>query len=326
MPTLNINTRVLAYGDVVNSSNPTKRYVDWTMSMPQVPVTNPASFPYTIAASATLSVFDSARTTGTGADTQCSIALSPLDPSRYRLSHTGVGTTPTFRTTRGMALDDEEVVIAVNANATATITVTDATPFGSVVAGDVVYIPGPTTGDAATVFSATNEGYWSVLTASAASITVIRFPGETFEATGESVTLTADSQFQIFTAAGIQVADILDISSGFTSSAWGQYDIVAVTPTSIDFLSTSPIGNETAVVGTEGVSAYASAKRYVRIEADQKCAVKINANTSSDYKIVPLIPGDEAYVGWYEQMGSVYKLSITNLSTVPANVMVFVAE
>jgi hypothetical protein len=216
----------------------------------------------------------------------------------------------------------------VNSNLAVTVSALSGNPFNNTQVGDTIFIPGVSTGDAPGPFSALNEGYWTVLSQSNLAITMARPAGTAvFSGVSEVVTPTNDTSINSFSATGIQVGDTLELSGGFAITALHAYEILAVNPNWIEVLSTAALGPQTGIVPTTaGFTIYKAAIRYLRIEADQECAVRCNGDTGNTNRLEPLIPGTDANTAWREQFGPVWKLVIVNRSTVTLNLTVLQAE
>jgi hypothetical protein len=326
---LNVTTKILAYGDRQVNDNPRLKFVDWVRDTSGLVVRNPRSESYGIAPGATLVAFNGIRTTSLGSNTAFSVALSPLDPSTYRFTWTG-GTNPTLRIDRGLTLNANTVTFAVLGNNTVNVSVpSDATfDFTGVVLGDVVFIPHITTGDTANVLSVLNSGYWTVLgVTDSKHISLARAANQTFEAVSESILLTSSSQFQAYSASGVQVGDKVDISLNFATSTQKTYDVTNVTSTFFEVSSTSPLPPETGITPTAaGMIFYTDAKRFLYLETDQETCIRLNGSTDNSQRISPVEPSNPDAPGVYLKNGPVWSLSVINRSSVTANVNVFHAE
>lgn len=326
MSILTIATHILAFEDADASSMPKYRLIDWSRSIQNVPCDDPQSRKYSIDPLAQEVVFDGQRTLAIDSTSRFSLGGSPLDSSRYRITWTG-GTAPGFRTDRGLDLTGVAVTVTVNSNSTVTLSVTDGTPFSVVQDGDVVFIPGISTGDSRSVFNSMNEGYWTVLSVTATSIALSRFSGETFQALGEVVTVTAQQQVQAFSTTGVQVGDFVTLSAGFAMAALRSYAVRAVNPSWIEVISTSPLGSQTGVApGAAGMTCYTNAKTFLHIEGDQEFAIRLNGATDDSQKVEPWLAGDPEKMGSYQKCGPCWKLVIVNKSPVKLNVIVLSAE
>lgn len=326
MSTLSLIVQALGYKDVSRTSNPTRVPINWRRPMPGLQVDNPSTQLFELDPQSTTTVIDGTRSLALDNTTAFSLASNSLvDANRYRITWTG-GTDPGFRTDR--ALDLSTVALTLTVNANQSVTVTGGTGhFSGVSIGDVVFIPGVSSGDAASPFSPLNEGYWTALAADANSLTLARMPGETFEGASETVTPSTASQLQAFSAAGVQVGDTVDISAGFAAPAQRTFDLVAVNPKWIEFESTAPLGPQTGITPTTtGLAIYTMAKRFLFIESDQEIVVRLNGDTGNTTRVTPIIPGDENFPGVYAKIGPAWKLVLVNRSSSRANVTVAHAE
>jgi hypothetical protein len=319
---LNVTTKILAFADEQVSSNPRLRAPDWLRDISGISVSNFKTEGYTIQVGGTLNAFNGARATSVASDTVFSMALTSLDPSRYRLSWTG-GTDPVFRNSRGVACSGVSMALTVNANATLTV-VAGSAIFTSVQAGDSVYIPGVTTGESSGPFSPLNEGGWIVLSKSGSnSLTLVRAPGTDFVGVTETQTPSADSQFRVFSSAGVQVGDSVDISQGFSIGSLNTFDIVLVTDTFVDIESAIPLANETGITpGASGIQFFFSVKSFLYVEASQQVALRLNGDSGVTQRICP-VPTDDGSLapGNYMKRGPVWSIQIVNKC--PSNVEVF---
>lgn len=226
---LRIVKQIVAFGDGSPTNHPKLRYVDWNRDISDIPVQNPRSEGHTIAPGAEKVIFDGTRTTFIDGTTAFSVALVPGTSDRYRFRWTG-GTNPGFRTDRALDLTGATVSVIINQNQTVNLNITAGTPtFAGVVAGDTLWIP--TIDDGVTSpFSPANHGFWTVIAATSASLTLQRPTDCDFEALTETgVVVTAANQVQSFSAAGVQVGDSLDVSLGFAPATLRNFRIVGVT-------------------------------------------------------------------------------------------------
>lgn len=324
--TLRLISTAVAYTDVGETDNPTKRNFDWSTDR-SYPVSNAKSFPYTVDPGATYTLFSNSRATTADGTTQYTLTLSTLAATRYRFTWTA-GTNPTLRTARALALNTRTVTVTANANLTVTMA-TQAGDWTAVQAGDTVFIPDTTTGDSASPFNIMNVGYWTVLAVAGdgSSVTLARPTGTGFIGYSESVPITANTQVVAYSAAGVQVGDTVDVNAGFTGNVLQTYSVVAVTSTWFEIVSTLPLPSGVAALpGASGVQFYNVAKRWVRIEADQLCVARFNGDTGNTNKIAPWAPADQDNVGYQEKTGPVYSLVVVNLSNAPLNLTYWSVE
>lgn len=313
MAILKESLSLVIYEDTNANNNPLFRYVDWRKTTPSVEVTNPLSRRYTLPPDSSLLVFSGVQTTSIDGTSTFSISLNPVLASTYRITHTG-GTAPAFRTDRALTLSGSTITVAVNNNATATFT-TSAGSFLAVQVGDVVFVPTAATGDAVSPFSALNGGYWVVLARIAATVTLARPAGVGFSGVSEAVLLTANSQLQAFSSAGVQVGDTIEISAGFSPITQKAFVVSSVTPSRVEFMSAESLPLETGIMpGAAGMIFYNDAKRFLRIEVDQEAAVRLNGDTSNNVRLSPIAISDENNVAWMESWGTSWSLEVVNRS------------
>lgn len=324
--TLNLATKIIAYGDQTVSSNPRLRFVDWLRDMSGIQVSDPRSESHRLEVGATKTIFDGVRTTNLDGSHTFSISLLATEQaSRYRLTTTSA-TDPEFRIGRALAGNTFDLTFTVNSNGTVTLVSSDPL-FGSVVAGDEVFIPHLSTGDNANVISASNAGYWVVLSVSSTTQLVMsRAAGEDFEGVSETVTLTDDDQIRAYTAAGVQVGDALDISGAFSLAARRTFEVAAVTDAFIEFVSTSPLPDENGIVPTAGqMVVYEEIKSFLFIESSQEVAVRLNGDTGDTQRITP-VDASAGKPGVYMKFGPAWSLTLVNRSSSAADVTIIHAQ
>lgn len=328
MPTLNVTSIVLAYGDTsVPNANPKFRFLDWTRKQEGISCTNPKNEQFTVDPSSSLLIFNGVRTTSIDGTTAFSVTQSPLDPSRYRFTATG-GTAPVFRTDRNLTLTGVAVTMTLNANATVTASATIGNPFVTALVGDTVLITGVNTGDATGVFNLLNQGYWNIIgVTSAVNITLARPAGILFTGTTETVTPTSNTNFTAFSATGVQLNDKVELSAGFAVPSQRSYSIAAVTPSWFEVVSTAPLALENAILpGASGMTFYKFSKRFVRVETDQEAAVQANGDNGQTQRLSPQIAGDSDNMAFYDKYGPTWALTVVNRSTSVMTVNVISVE
>lgn len=324
MPTLSVFKKIIAFDDQNQTAAPKLVAVNWTRdTIVGVPVEAPSNDRFVLPAFASKEVFDGTVALNYDNTTQFSLSLSNLSPSRYRLTWTA-GSDPQFRTSRTVSVSGGNMTVVIQGNQTATVTHSAGSVFSNVEVGDDVFIPGATTGDTS-VFSPMNEGHWVVLAASATQLTLVRESGIVFSGVAETVAVTANSQFLVYSSDGVQIDNVIGFISGFARSILHNYEIVEVTSTFIEFQSSAPLPTTSAIVpGAGSLVVYDSAKQYIYIESDQEVSISLNGLNSG--VIVPFQAGNRDYPALYEITSVVYSLTITNNSTQQASVRVISAE
>jgi hypothetical protein len=315
MPILNSAQNLVIYDDTGASNNPQQRYVDWRKPIVNVLVDSPLNEKFVGTPGSTTTLFSGTRATSIDGTSQFSIALNSANSSIYRIANTA-GTAPVFRTDRGLTLNGSTITVAINNNATATFSTSVGT-YGSTVVGDVVFVPTVLTGDSASPFNILNGGYWTVIGKANTILTLTRPAGVAFSGVAEAVVLSANSQLQAFSSAGIQVGDTLEISAGFSLVTQKSFRVSSVTPSFVEFFSTIPLPLETGILPTaSGMTFYSAAKRFVRIEVDQEAAIRFNGDTNSFVRLSPRAPGDlRSGFAHLELWGTIWSISVVNRST-----------
>lgn len=325
--TLNFTTKLLAYGDSTVSSNPRLRFVDWTRDISGIAVSDPKTESHHLEPGATLAVFSGVRSTTIDGTSAFSLGLLAVESaSTYRITHTA-GTAPGFRTPRNIAAGGVQFVFTVNANGTLGVNAAAAI-FGAVVAGDHVFIPHTTTGDAANEISVLNAGYWVVLgVTDTQNITLVRPTGQDFEGVGETVTPTINGRFRVYSASGVQIGDGMDITSGFSASAQKIFTVSAVTDSFVEFVSSSPLPTQVGIIpGAAGLSFYSESKRLVYVEATQEVVVRINGDSGNYQRTEPFDSSDSTKPGFYIRTGPTWSLTLYNRSSVAVDATILMVE
>lgn len=334
MKLLNLNTHILAY-DPVNgeTNNPERRISDWTRKFANISVSKPKSDSVSVDPSATKTIFSGVRSTSIDGTTAFDVTLLSNKPSTYRFSRTA-GTSPNFRTPRSIGTDaTSQITVATNNNATVTFTASGGTlaDFSAVVVGDTLRISGVTTGDANGPFNDLNEGLWTVLAKTGTTLTCRRPPNVGFSGADEiGIILGAsfDSNFIVYSAAGVQEGDSVEISAGFSSVTRKSFIVSAVAPLFFEVVSSDALPLEAGIIPTaSGMVFYTDAKRIIYVEADQEALIRVNGMSGDQVRLSPFLAADSAKVAAYMQIGNIYSLDIVNKSdSTQMNVFFFMAE
>jgi hypothetical protein len=320
---LNINSSAVAFQDQVLTNNPLLRAFDWNRRINGLQVESPDARTFTVPARQMVTLFDVSRPTTIANDTAFSVTY--LADNTYKFSWTG-GSDPTLATTQVLTYSGIEMTVAVAANQIVTITASTGTPFTNITSGATLYING--TQDVATPnFSILNSGYWNVSTASDTVLTLIRPLGTSFSAVAEVVASSSAANDMIaFVLSTVQVGNKVRISSTFSVDTRQTFTVTEVTPNWFKVMSSMPLPNETnKTPGPTGMVFYL-AKRFTRIEVNQRAKIYYNGANDQAQELEPWVPGDSSNMAWQERVGPVWTLSVYNLSMVPMAVNVFSCE
>lgn len=325
MSTLVVTSKSVAHSDSASNNDPRRKHFDWTRER-KLTVSNPKSNEEVIPAGGSFSFFNGTVTTAIDGTTAFTITKSLLGGGRYRFTHVA-GTAPVLRTNRGLGLNGQNITVTDNGDGSATFSLGGGT-WGTTVAGDTLWLPGPQTGDAATPLSVLNQGSWVVIaTLSATAIQCVRPTGTAFNVSGETVLLTSNTQVQSFSAAGVQVGDKVDISLVFSPTTLRTYEIAEINPSWFEVISSLAIPLEVSKIPTAaGMIFYNDAKNWLAVEADQEVALRINGMTDDKLRLSPAQAGVSDQTGWHEHLGPSWSLTVVNKSLQPATVIVFTTE
>lgn len=311
-------TKVVAYGDASVSSNPKLRYVDWSRETLGIPVQNPKSESLILQPGDEKIIFDGTRTTTVDGSTQFNVTMIDALTGRYRIAWSG-GNHPGFRTVRSMTITGALTLTAL-ANNSLFIEASSGSPFSNVQSGDNIYL------DAAE-FNPINGGFWSVLNSAGSSMTLVRFPGEDFSGVSETVTLSSQSSILAYSPTGVQVGDKVTISSGFAVALRRTFRVEAVTSNWIEIFSSTALPSQTNIQpDSTGMRFYTSAKKFLRVEADQECVIRVNSDSTDNNIVSPWSAGDFYQMGEYARTGPTWALKIINKSSMALNLVIISAE
>ena len=323
---MNVTTTILSYSDNVgNTDNPAQREYDWGRRLMGLSIENPTHKTVKIAPGATLNVFDSVAATGlTAGDV---LTLEFEGDSVYSLTvDSGTGTFRTARAVTGIVGGPAQVQIFNNA--LARFTFDPGAVLTGVIPGDIMRIASLNTfDDPAFGFNDLNGGNWIVLAVNGNAVDVYRGPDQFCDGVNETVPAVLAGDVQFYSATGVQAGDTLSVTGTFSPVAFGQFEVLDVTPTKLYFISTKPLPSQDGVTYIANtISIYGEAKSYIYLECDQSVAVRLNADITDNNIVEPIVAGDPKQVGFLHKTGLVYRIVIVNKSVVPVNVHYFIAE
>jgi hypothetical protein len=313
--------QLVVSGDAPAVSNPRQRHIDWAQDLAGIEVKNPQSLTRSLAPGESHTFFDGTRSLALDNTTELDLEFVAGTPDRYRFRWTD-GTNPVFRTNRNVDFSGDTVAVAVNANSTATFA-TDGNFTGAQV-GDILWVP-----EAAEIGSQPlhvgNQGFWRILAVATSSMTCERL-GD-FEAQAEEdIEITAANQMQVFSSAGVQIGDVVEVLGTFATVNCRSYNVVAVTPAYLEVQSSLAAVEEEGIAPNTNFLVRTAAKRLVYVEADQSCVVRVNADTGDTQRVDPWTAGDAKARGHYSRSGTTWKLTVVNKSPRTAEVMAISVE
>lgn len=297
------------YTDPNSTNNPSLSNFKWDREVNGLSVNNPQSLAFSLAPGETKTLFNGTRTLAQDGTTQYSISLKPLTSNTYILTWVG-GTAPNFRTPRTTGADATTQVTVTLNGPLAKFTSTGGTNFallaGGVVVGDFVRL--------GNLFNIANQGEYKIVSLTATSFTV---ENELAAAEGP-ITLGAGfaTQVQIYSAAGVQVGDTINVTGGFSPVTQGAYQITSVAAEFLEFYSTDALPVEGPIT-TQAITVYLSVKKLVYLESDQHCSMILNGVAANEIK--PLVINSSVRPGVFMNTSTLYSMSVTNISTDTAN-------
>jgi hypothetical protein len=321
---LNLVATFTSWDDSSNGNNPRRRLPDWQRQILGVDGGDASGSVLTVLPGDVVTAFSGVRTLTYDGTTQFALAL--VSSGTYRLTWTGTGTAPGFRTARALSLVAATLTLVAGAGQTLTVTASTGAVFGAVQVGDEVFVPGLTTGDPASPFPSENEGRWVVLTASSTTLVLTRPADVAYSASSGTALIAADTDFQVYSQGPVQVGDRLDVVAGFAASAQKNYSVTAVTARRLEFVYTSALADQTLIPGAASLQVYSSPKRVVYVEANQEVALRYNGDTGDGCRVTPFVPGDPEGVGFDFKTGATWSLVVKNRSSAKARVLVVTAE
>jgi hypothetical protein len=323
MNILNLTTQLLAYSDPTLTDNPQLKTIDWTRRMFQISVSNPMSDSKTLFPGESFEIFDGTRSTSLSLASVFSLELLSNTQNRYRLKVTsGPSGFRTERVVTGL----NNVSVTVNNNAIAIFNFSGA-DLTNVNPGDTMRISGQALFDSAPyLFNPLNSGLWKVISVSGTSVQAVRESGEDFSAVNENVS-GVSSQVRFYSSTGVQKGDKVSINDSFSTVSRRVYEVLDVSPDSIDFVSGISIPEESNVSFSQDcLIFYSRAKKLVYIEVDQEAVVRFNDDQSDNNKVVPVSAGNQNLIGFLNKFGDSYKIKIVNKSINSLNLKFFTCE
>ena len=326
--TANIITQILTYSDTVGTTdNPQLRNFDWNRRLSAISIDNPDHGEIRIPAGGQKTIFDGLRTNDLDATSM--IEVSNISGSTYKLERTA-GASGNWRTARTItALTD--VDITINNDSVATFEFVGAT-IVDVAVGDILRVVGDSTHHPGPYdFNSVNSGLWSIIGVTVDKIQAIRASGEPFSGIAETVTGTTASQIEVYSPDGVQKDDKFELKTPFSSASHKVFTVKDVTPSSIFFVSTSPIPEESVsypdpIANGHSLIIYSNSKRVFYLESDQEISIQFNDDAGDNVRVCPISAGNPDLIGYIHKFGPCYKVVIRNKSVNLANILYFVAE
>ena len=319
MSLLNLLVHLNAYEDSNSTNNPSMNHFKWQKDLQGITISEPTSKQVTLQVGESLSLFAGSVSISADNTTSYDLSLKSGTTNNYKISHSG-GTAPLFKTPRSEGHDATTEVTITKNGSVLKYESTGGTLFsliaGGVVVGDEVRI--------SSEFNVNNQGKFKILSLDAVSFTVENSIG----AAEGPVTLGADfaNQINIYSSAGVQVGDKVDVKSGFSSVSHGTYEITDVSHDYFEFYSLKSLPEEAGILNDPDVMLiYRDAKQFLYIESDKELDVKINGSAITN-EVLPLKCGTILKPGVFMSSSSIKSAEIINKSRDAAKVFFVTAE
>lgn len=304
MSILNVNLSFLAYEDGPATNNPRIRTADVTWSLQGLSTDKVRNIPISLAPGEALTIASTIRSLSYSGATSFDVQKTSAGLMRLAAS---IGQ----RT--GRSYGDATSQWAITANqglVTATFTGTGTAPtFSTIQVGDQCYL-GP-------AFSSSNQGYFTVVGKTASNIQFLNQYGAPETVTG---------LLQVYSAAGVQAGDILDLTSTqFAYPNRGAFPIAAVTDTYIEVVNPSVLA-EVVTGAASGLSIYPFAYKWFVLAVDHKTLVSLNGD-NSQAEVEPDSEGDLVkHPGLMLKRGKTFQVDISNPGLSPLKGFLVLAE
>lgn len=313
MPKMNIESKIVAFGDPTINSNPKLRYVDWTRSFLGLDVDNPRIQQYTIRQKSGVLV---GQTVGSYAGTRLTFTAIDSSKNWYLATYSGgIPNTLKFEVDSGTSLTLSPVQDRLSL-------AFDNEGVGELVVGNSLYL--------SSYYGANNQGEWIVTSVNSQgtsqTILLVRDPSSLYSGS-ESKTIAVDSGNPVqFFAPAILPGTAVSLA-GYTFPDGPFVTVARVRYSGFEFYSSAQ-----PVDITSGITMFASTSpiRFLYVESDQPLSVKFDTDTvdsSGHLRLQPSSNGDETAVSTLLVKDTYLNtVSLYNNGTVPAKVTVITGE
>jgi hypothetical protein len=281
MPFLNLNYQLLMYEDP-NPKDPKIRTPDISRDIQQVCVSKPKSDSFIIYPNEVQTILTTQRSLSFGPSTELEFLRPISGQDNIRLTYTGTGTNPVFRTNRNIGgANTTEVTISRLTPYVARIQNTAGTTWtlSSILTNDILKIE--MTVDAFTSpFDPIYQGHSLVVQAKGSDYIDVIDNG-IFPDMPVGVVLGADYAFalSVFSPGPLRVGDSIEVSGSTIHPAnHGKYIITDISPNYIQFVNPYAVP-ETVLYGTNSIVAYDRLVGFVLIRGDSTFKVRVGNST-----------------------------------------------
>lgn len=319
MSKLNLLIGLNGYEDVNPTNNPNMNCFKWDRFIQGADIQEPSSTKAVMSPDQEISLFSGNVSTNADGTTTWDIYLKSGTANTYVLKHNG-GTAPDFRVLRNTGADATTEITVTKNGKVLTFASTGGTALnlivGNVIVGDEVRI--------GSLFSVPNQGKYKLLSVTATSFSVENEVG----VAEASIVQDTDfaNQIRIYSNAGVQISDKVDIIANFSPATFNTYEITDVADNYVEFFSLDSLPQEVAIANSpSAITIYREAKTFLYIEASTKLQITIDGSATPQV-IEPLQAGKDKQQAFFLYTGTMRSVSIKNVSQTSSNVFYVTAE
>jgi hypothetical protein len=321
---LNLGLNLVVYSDSTSTSNPVLKDLDYNRQMMGISTDGLYTKRYSnVGPGTSVTVASNARTITQDATTQWTVSLVTGNIYRYKWV---AGTNPGLRTDRGLGGDaTTQWTVMVNGPVVRyTASAGTAPVFTSIQPGDSFLVEdlGP--------FNVANTGIFLVLGKGSNYVEISNGSGAAEGPILQGTRADGLPAVSAYSNGPVVVEDEVRIkaTTPFNSANQGSFTVIRVTQNYFDVENAIPGYPQGPIVigDATGIVFYSSLYRWIFVESDQKVSVRLNGDTSDNYEVDPITPGDPNQVGVLLLRGTVYQLVVANNGVVAANVKVALSE
>lgn len=296
MPHLNLNYGFIIHEDQ-SDKNPQIKVPDIAKTIQGVAVNYDKSDRVTLYPNETKDIAATQRSLSWTSSTQLIFDRFLANGDNIRLTHTGTGPAPVFRTNRAIAGDATTVVsISRVTPYVARIQVQSGTAWdtSNVQPNDFLKFE-KTVDDFTSPFSSTNQG--KVFLIQAKGSNYIDFIDNGNASIDANITLGADFAKAVFAMSQgpVKIGDTIEISgAGINPSNRGKFEIVDVSPTYIEIVNALGV-EETLLYGSNSLVIYEYLIGFIHLRSS--CPVKIKFGDQAEWALIGRLGAEGLFIG-----------------------------
>jgi hypothetical protein len=286
----------LLISEYAASKNPLVRVPDITRSYQDIPTFNENSNSMNVVPGDTVNIVSNMRTLTADLTTTFAISFPVLGSSVTRMTWTGVGTSPGFRTARSLGVDSTTIIsVTRRAPSIVRFATVSGTAFStlSILVGDFIRIERST--DAFdSPFSVQNQGTTLKIVGVGASTFDVQDNGILAAEIGAALGSGFATAMKVLSAGPVKVGDVVLLDGNSSLVNAGRYSITQVSDSYIEFISPQAYP-ETFVNNPLSVKIYVGLIGFINLHANGPIQISIDGNPS--FGLGMLTPTDGIFFG-----------------------------